>query len=64
MSIKQTKINPVVALVAWLIAGTLLTVMAVVIGVTILGVGTAHAAGTHPTASYAVFAQRGHGGHR
>jgi hypothetical protein len=63
MSTRQTKINPVVRLIATIIFGLLVTTIAVVIGVTILGVGKAHA-GTQATATYAVvYAQRGGHGH-
>jgi hypothetical protein len=46
--------NIITRLIATIIFGLLVTTIAVVIGMTILGVGHAHAAGTHPTASYAV----------
>lgn len=50
--------NIITRLIATIIFGLLVTTIAVVIGMTILGVGHARAADTHPTASYAVYAQR------
>jgi hypothetical protein len=58
--------NPITKLIATVVVGLIAATMAVVIGMVVLGVGHAHAAGmTGPHASYAVsYVARGHGGHR
>jgi hypothetical protein len=59
-------VNPIVKLIAWAVVGLLAATLAVVIGMVILGVGKAHAAGTMPHTFVAVsYAERGgHGSHR
>jgi hypothetical protein len=55
--------NTIARLIATVIFGLLVTTIAVVIGMTILGMGHAHA-GTHAAAYAVEYAQRGGGGHR
>jgi hypothetical protein len=58
-------VNPIVKLIAWTVVGLIAAAMAVAIGLVILGVGKAHAAGTMPHAFVAVsHAERGGHGRR
>jgi hypothetical protein len=55
--------NPITKLNATVIVGLIAATMAMVVGMVVLGIGHAHAAGTQTTASVSYVA-RGHGGHR